>query len=75
MLIRMLLGLCAQNYLSDNHLRIPVGFLDWVSDSHVARELGRVRYTSLVIIELIKANLRHRNQNVQFMNLLRKINA
>ena len=52
-----------------------MGFLDWVSDSHVTHELGRVRYTSFVIIELVRANLKHRNQHVKFMNLLRQTNA
>ena len=73
--IQRLLELCARSWLSDNHLRIHVDFLDWVSDSHVTCELGRVRYTSLVIIQLIRANLKHRNQNVLFMNLLRQINV
>ena len=49
--------------------------LDWVSDSHVTRELVRVRYTSLVIIELVRANLMHPNHSMQFINLIRQINA
>ena len=52
-----------------------MSFLDWVSDSHVTRELGRVRYTSLVIIELVRANLKHRNHNVEFKNTLRCVDA
>ena len=52
-----------------------MGSLDWLSDSHVTHELGRVRYTSLMIIELVRANLKHRNQNVRFMNLLGQISA
>lgn len=45
--------------------------LDWVSDSHVTRELARVRYTSLVIMEKVGVNLKYKNQNVQFKNTLR----
>jgi len=52
-----------------------VDFLDWVLDSQVTRELGRVRYTSIVVIALVRANLKHQNQNVQFVNLLRYIDA
>jgi len=49
--------------------------LDWVSDSHVTRELVKVRYTSLVIIEKVGVNLKYQNKNVQFNNTLRCVHA
>jgi hypothetical protein len=52
-----------------------VGSLDWVSETHVTRELARVRYTSLVIIEIVRVNLKHQNQNVRFKNTLRCVDA
>ena len=49
--------------------------LDGVLDSHVTREMARVRYTSLVIIEKVGVNLIYKNQNMQFKNVLRCVHA
>ena len=52
-----------------------MGSLDWISGSHVTRELAIVRYTCSVIIEIVGVGLKHRNQIVQIINSLRCLDA
>ena len=52
-----------------------MGFLDRILGSQVTHELGRISYTHLVIIELVRSNPKQRDQNVKFVNLLRYLDV